>query len=54
MELLKVNHVITEVKLMLNRLVDDEVIEGIEAKNLLPVIVSIVLKNETIKIEVPE
>ncbi len=51
MELLKVNHVITSVKAMLQVLVDDAVIEGIDAKNLLPVLVLHAIKNDSIDIE---
>ena len=54
MELIKVNHVITEVMDMLNGLVSEGVIGADLKKALCPVIVSIALKNETIKIEAPE
>jgi len=51
MELVKVNHVITEVVLMLNGLRTAEVINYEQVNILLPEIVNIALKNETIKIE---
>jgi len=54
MELSKVNHVITEVMSMLDELRTEEVINYDQVNILLPVIVSIALKNETIKIEVGE
>ncbi len=51
MELLKVNHVITAVNVMLQGLADADVISGVDRANLLPVIVKHVIKNDTVEVE---
>ncbi len=51
MDLVKVNHVITAVKGMLQNLVDNNVISGGDSANLLPVIVKHVVRHDTIEIE---
>lgn len=51
MTLTECNHAITEIKTMLNGLVASEVISGQDSQNLLPVLVELRLKNETIKTE---
>lgn len=50
MELEKANHVITAVMAMLNDLVQQGVIGFAKVDILLPVIVNIVFKNETIEV----
>ena len=54
MELTKVNHVITAVKGMLTTLVDAEVIDGDEAKSLLPPLVLHTIRNDSIEIDMGE
>jgi len=49
MTLTECNHVITEIKTMLKGLVDNEVISGADSLSLLPVMVNLRLKNETIE-----
>jgi len=49
MTLVECNHVITEIKTMLQGLVDSLVISGADSQNLLPVLVNLRLKNEAIE-----
>ncbi len=48
MELLKVNHVITDTNTMLKGLVTNLVIEEQDRRNLLPMIVKEIIKRETV------
>ncbi len=52
MELIKVNHVITSIKAMLQNLVDTDIISGQDMTNLLPVVLQIVLKNESVDVDI--
>ena len=51
MELIKVNHVITGVRAILNNLVDTDVIDDQDRRNLLTMIVKEVIKNDSIKMD---
>ncbi len=51
MELIKVNHAITAINEMLENLVDTEVISGADRANLLPVVLELSMKNETIDLD---
>ena len=51
MNLNEVNHVITEVKKMLNALETELIISGANNQDLLPVLVQIILKNEAVGAE---
>lgn len=52
MLLVNVNHIITEIRTMLNGLVDTLVIDDQDRRNLLPVLVQARLKNEVIETDV--
>ncbi len=51
MELIKVNHIITEVRAMLDNLVDEGTIGVADRQNLLPMIVKHAIRNDSIDIE---
>lgn len=50
MELLKVNHVITAVRAMLDNLVTQGIIDDQDRRNLLPMVTLQVIKNESIDV----